>query len=173
MRPIFYVVVVLSLFTAGGLYSQQAFPIPHGERIRVTAPQCGVQRLVTTFEAYGSGALMLPSRSCPLEAVTRLEVRSRQQRQTLSGLRNGLLGGIGIGIVGGLVYCTVEQCGEYAGCFATVTTVFGAGAGLVVGGIVGSLIKTDRWEDVPLDWVQVSFGPQDNRGVGFGLTVFF
>jgi hypothetical protein len=45
------------------------------------------------------------------------------------------------------------------------------GAG--VGALIGTAIKTERWQEVPLDRVRVSFGPQRNGRFGFGLSVSF
>jgi len=42
----------------------------------------------------------------------------------------------------------------------------------VVGAITGAFIKTDRWEEVPLDRLQVSFAPQRD-GFAVGLSVAF
>ena len=42
-----------------------------------------------------------------------------------------------------------------------------------VGAITGALIKTDHWEDVPLDRVRVSFGPQRDGRFALGASVRF
>jgi hypothetical protein len=58
---------------------------------------------------------------------------------------------------------------------------FAAGAGFVIGGLGGALIgaligsasKTDRWQEVPLDRVRVSLAPQRSETFGLGLSVRF
>ncbi len=53
----------------------------------------------------------------------------------------------------------------------------GAGVGVLVGGLlglgIGALIKTDRWEEVPLDQFRVSLVPQWNGGRALGVAVSF
>jgi hypothetical protein len=53
----------------------------------------------------------------------------------------------------------------------------GAGVGGLVGLVVGlgvsPLIKTERWEEVPLDRLRVSVAPQRDRRLGIGLAVAF
>ena len=52
----------------------------------------------------------------------------------------------------------------------------GAGLGALgagIGAIVGALIKTDRWEEVPLDRLRVSFVPQRGGRFALGLSVRF
>ena len=172
MRAVTSLVAVLLPVAVSGLQSQQAMPIQSGQRVRITAPECGIQRWVTAFEEFDSGTLVMPTGSCPLDSVTRFEVSRGQKRRTLSGLRNGFLSGMGIGIVTGSVLCAAEGCGEWAGCVVTMTSAIGAGAGLIIGGVAGSLIKTDRWEAVPLDRFRVSFAPQRD-GLALGVRVAF
>ena len=41
----------------------------------------------------------------------------------------------------------------------------------VIGAGIGTFIKTDRWEEVPLDRLRVSFGPKrDGFAVGVRVT---
>ena len=63
-------------------------------------------------------------------------------------------------------------------CWGTVgTAAIGAGvvsvAGAMVGIVVGALIKTERWEEVPFDQLRVSFVPQRDGRLGIGLSVRF
>ncbi len=44
----------------------------------------------------------------------------------------------------------------------------GAGGGLLIGGAVGAIIRTDRWEEIPIGRLRVSFLPQ--RHGDFTLT---
>ncbi len=47
----------------------------------------------------------------------------------------------------------------------------GAG-GALIGGVIGELTKTDRWEEVPLDQVSVRVVPR-TRGLALGISVAF
>jgi len=42
-----------------------------------------------------------------------------------------------------------------------------------LGAVIGALIKTDRWEEVPLDALRVSFVPQRDGRFGLGMSVRF
>jgi len=41
------------------------------------------------------------------------------------------------------------------------------------GGIVGYFIKTDRWEEIPLERLRVSLTPQRDGGFALGFSVRF
>ena len=57
---------------------------------------------------------------------------------------------------------------------AVAGAAVGIGAvGAVVGALAGAFTKTDRWEEVPLDRLRVSFVPQRDGGFGVGLSVSF
>jgi hypothetical protein len=49
----------------------------------------------------------------------------------------------------------------------------GAALGGLVGLAIGSNIKTDRWEEVPLEQLHVSVTPQRNNGFAFAFSVSF
>ena len=57
------------------------------------------------------------------------------------------------------------------GCIAAWTVIMG-GVGAGIGAIVGALTGTDRWEEVPLERIRVSFAPQRD-GFAFGMWVVF
>jgi len=112
-----------------------------------------------------------------LESVTRLDVSRGQRRPVARGALLGLGIGVGVGAVGGAVaemggaqFC-IDTCGSRGVITAASAAFFGA-SGLVMGTVVGALIKTDRWEEVPLDQLSVSIAPQRDR-VSFGLRIAF
>jgi hypothetical protein len=55
--------------------------------------------------------------------------------------------------------------------------LFGALGGAVLGGGIGALIgamtRTDRWEEIPLDRLQVSYTPRHSGRVGVGILIAF
>jgi hypothetical protein len=70
----------------------------------------------------------------------------------------------------------VEWSGEYIGtpefspftdeprsCGAECVAI-GATGGALLGALFGALIRTDRWEEVPLEEFRVSAGPQSGGG---------
>ena len=96
--------------------------------------------------------------------MTRLDA-SRGQKSR-AGI--GFLVGAGVGALGAVVYCSRDasefsdegKCEVYGRDFTLLITGLIGAAGGIVGGFVGYLIKTDRWEEVPLERLRVSLAPQ-------------
>ncbi len=53
------------------------------------------------------------------------------------------------------------------------TAALGGVIGAAIGGGIGGSIKTDRWEEVPLDRLGVTLAPQRDGRFAFGLSVAF
>ena len=141
-----------------------------GQRVRVTAPDCGLDRQPATFQAFDNDTLVLGPMKCPLASVTHLDVHRGRKSAALLGA------GIGFGVGTALVIalqstpsaCSPEPCD--AGDWATaIYYVGGFGAGLGI--LVGLVFRSDRWEEVSLD--RVSFAPQRDGRFGFGLSLRF
>ena len=111
-----------------------------------------------------------------LLSVTRLDVhrgrKSRVGRGVLIGSAIGAAGGIATAAAacqtGGISACRFTPAGVYGGAAAV-----GAAGGALIGVIIGALTKTDRWEEVPLDQIRVSFVPQRDGRFGLGFSVRF
>jgi hypothetical protein len=179
----FTVLLVVSLFVIPSVLSaQQQPPIEPGARVRVTAPDCGLEQQAGTLEPSRGDSLVLGTMKCPLSSVTRLDMSRGQRRNTVKGVELGLfVGSVTGGVVGALTYDT-ESCNWQAICASTVgggtqrTLIgvgIGAGIGVAAGAIVGALIKIERWEEVPLDPLRVSFAPQREGQIAFRLSVSF
>ena len=115
----------------------------------------------------------------PLASVTRLEVSQGQKSRMGPGAGIGLLGGGLLGYLissgtlgrgctegGGFLEPTREQC-------IGLSTVGGAVVGTLLGLVIGAVMTTYRWEEVPLDQLRVSFGPQRDGRFGLGAPVRF
>ena len=112
----------------------------------------------------------------PLASLTRLELYGGRGFSGWNVLRGAGIGVLVGGAVGaGIGYLTSsEGCGEFERSFcAGVGAAVLGGAGLVIGAGVGAAVKSDRWEEVPLDQLRVSFAPQRNGRFGLGLSVQF
>jgi hypothetical protein len=155
----------------------QEVSLEPGQRVRITAPDLGINQQAATFDALDGGVLTVTADStmrCPLSDVTRLDVHRGQRGHTLLG------GGVGF-LVGGLVGVAVEAAacwatGEHSTCIDNGYVLFGGiGAALGTGwGLaVGSVVRTDKWEEVPLDRLRVSVVPQRGGRFGFGVSIAF
>ena len=84
--------------------------------------------------------------------------------------------GVPAGAFGAVLYC---QTLDVSGCelfgddlTGEIALVFAALGG-AAGGIVGYFIKTERWEEVPLERLGVSLAPQLDGGLALGFSVRF
>ena len=155
------------------------------------------QRSVGTFVAWKADTLVVQSNgdtlSVPVDdLVTGLDVSRGWKRHTGEGVGYGLvLGLVAGGFVGALTYepppppppppCEGWFCGSGFGPdidLGWVPRMFigagiGAGIGAVAGALVGFAIKTEQWEEAPLDRIRVSFAPQRDGRFGLGASVRF
>jgi len=151
----------------------QELSLRPGQRVRVTVSTVGKNAYEDRFRQLRGDTLVLESAWFPLSDVTQLKVHQGRKSVTGWGGLVGLLGGALTGaIVGysqgddhGLVAWTAEQ---KAGLLAAV---FG-GVGGLGGLLIGALIRTDKWEGIPLDRLRVSVVPHRD-GFGLGASIAF
>ncbi len=165
-------VLALSPFAAG-VAQEPALPQP-GDQVRVKscAPVC--EEIAGTCETMGEDTLVLRTRvearltTLPVASITKLEVHRGRKAW---GWWKGALIGFGVGAAAGAAVGSGLDCeafGTQAACTGLGAAV-GAGSLALIGGVTGALIKTDRWEEIPLDQLRVTVVPQsDGR---FALTV--
>jgi hypothetical protein len=79
------------------------------------------------------------------------------------------------GVTGGLIaYSTCAPCDyELEGLAPAFGAGIGATVGFVAGLVTGLAWRTDRWEEVPLDQLRVSFTPQRDGRFALGFSVRF
>jgi len=154
------------------------------------------QHRVGSFVAWKADTLVVQingdTLSVPVDdLVTGLDVSRGWKRHTGEGVGYGLvLGLVAGGFVGANTYerppPSSRPC-EDVGCawdfdfdidLGWVPRMFigagiGAGIGAVAGALVGFAIKTEQWEEAPLDRIRVSFGPQRDGRLGLGASVRF
>jgi len=106
--------------------------------------------------------------------MTALDVSSGHSRHPWRGAGIGFLAGAAFGTVAGVISCSDGGCTEGgAGYWTAVSAGFFAASGAVVGAVIGALVKTERWEEVPLDQLRVSFVPLGEGRFALGLSVEF
>jgi len=158
--------ILLAFFGAAAteIGAQEPFVFEPGVRLRVTAPDCELRGQATGFQALRADTLVLEITECPLASVTRLDVSGGQKSHALLGA--------GIGFAAGALSAVVFSVSSQD--LSTIEAALITGAiGALVGGITGYLIKTDRWEEVPLERLRVSLAPQRDGGFALGFSVRF
>lgn len=132
---------------------------PLGIRLRLS------NRALTTTH-YGSLARLGPDTifliddetrsmaATPLSSVGRFEISRGRHGRAGRGALIGFIAGTTLGAGLTLLGCGADKCessgGDWAGFFALTMGVAGGLAGTGVGAIIGSFIKTERWEEIPL-----------------------
>ena len=166
--------VLIGIFGAAPTESaaQEPLVLEPGVRVRVTALDCGLRGQATEFRALRADTLVLDTTECPLASVTRFDVSQGQKSHTLLGAGIGLAAGA----LGAVVFCEVVEKGSCElfddDIRLEAALITGAIVGLA-GGIVGNFIKTDRWEEVPLERLRVSLAPQRDGWFALELSVRF
>ncbi len=153
-----------------------------GARVRVSGHSCqpfynncgeGWAERVGTFVAWKSDTLVVQSNGDTVQValmnVTRLDLHMGRKAQAYNG---AVVGGLVVVVPLAILFAFCDDFCPSAGEAARGLLVWGA-AGAFVGALVGASTNTDRWEEVPLDQLRVSFGPQPDGRVGLGLSVRF
>jgi hypothetical protein len=117
----------------------------------------------------GAGRVFLP-----LISVSGIQViRGRKPARGRGAAIGALAGGV-VGLVGSLT--TYDESKDFfelgGGVNAALSGLLYGGLGAGVGLLVGNFVTIDRWQDVPLDRVRVSFAPQRD-GLALGASVRF
>ena len=160
-----------------------------GMRTRVTSPALGPGRSVARVLGYRADTLVLrpegtqDSVAVPFAQVTRLDVSRGRKTNVRKGLLFGLVGGATLGAVS--AYAAYEKDSCEANQFICIGNMFsrseetlmgGAVLGLLgaaVGGVVGAVWRTERWERAPLGSSVGRVGLAPVRGGGLALAVSF
>lgn len=61
------------LVPLASLSAQAPLSLEPGARVRITAPDCGVEKQTATLEALQGGMLVLDGADCPLASVAKLD----------------------------------------------------------------------------------------------------
>jgi len=156
-----------------------------GQRVRLmTAHSKGW--LVGTVQKFSSAGLEL--RRADTDSVVQLPMDTLVWAEVSAGEgTHGLTGAIWGGLVGGVLGVVIagnnsEDCGTGAFedlCELENTTklgvglLAGAGAGVFAGWLIGSRIKTERWEAIPIDEFRLSVSARGGAGAAVSLGLRF
>ncbi len=173
MRPVTFLVTALAVAPLTSSAAQEQPPLESGERVRVTAPVVVACHGTGVFVAVSEETLTVRGTygtvTCPLGSVTTIEVQRGRKSSAAKGATVGLLLGAGLGA---LIGATMDCWGCHPGPVQALQVgLFVGGIGTGIGAVIGSAFTGERWEEVPLDQLRVSFAPQRDGRFGLGLSV--
>jgi hypothetical protein len=171
------VVISFTVAPIATIASQEPPALNAGARIRATSTSVSGGPLLGTVLAFDADSLIVQGDTgtwrLSLASLTHLDKSEGQRSHALKGAGTGLLVGAGVGALIGSGCDTVE--GPFASkveCIAVGAAAFGAG-GALVGAAIGALTRTERWTEVPLDRLRISFMPRRGSRVQFMASLNF
>lgn len=175
-RSLAALLLAIGLGSSPSAQAQQAnatLPLVPGMRVRVTARSLVVPLVANYLQTRGDTAVFIEDAagrglwSIPIAEITRLE-RAAGDRTTNRPymIRGAWIGGAA-GAVTMLVFASTASPSDSGRRYGRMTnSLLGAGAGGVIGALIGSRFAVERWTPVPLR--QVSIVPS-RRGVGIAI----
>lgn len=157
-------------------------PVALGDRVRVWAPSVGVESMVGTVLALRPDTIVIEDGRhvvLAISSVTKLEV----SRGTRSRARTGGMVGLIAGAAAGAVICIASECSIISGSAESellederlsslaLATALGGLVGYGLGVLIGSTMKVDIWEEIPLRLLRVSIVPSSGGKPSVGLSV--
>ncbi len=174
LAPSFVLALAVTTWACSGYVADTS--VAPGDTVRVTAPDLGIEKQQATFQALRGDTLAVTADSAmalSLSSVTRLDVFGGRRSNPGRGAAIGAAVGVTAGFITGLALgggCSDSACISDAGAGVIVAVVFGAG-GALLGVVTGAFIKTDRWEEVPLDEIRIGLSPFASDGVAVSVSL--
>lgn len=183
MRLSALMVVGLTVAPLATIAAQQASPVKAGDRVRIIAPNVSGSPFVGTVVALEADSLVVHDSM----DTWRLSLASVEQVDLSQGRKSHALLGAGIGLLvgGGVAFAVLYTGGSTGLCDQSANqdamdsgaciglTALGGVAGAGLGAIIGGLIPTERWQDIPLERLRVSLRPRAGGRLGLALAVVF
>ena len=159
---------LLSLFAIGAVISIAASPlaaqdqplpppIPLDSRVRVSTSDGQAAEYVGALSSRNEESLSISRPGYELQTIPLSDLVEMEISRGRSGnwLKGGMIG-LGVGLVGGVIAAAfaVDAAEEEDNPFAPLAWFFFPAAGTVAGGALGAgagaLVRTEKWETVPL-----------------------
>ena len=185
MRPIALLSVLLAASLDHTVAQEQ--PLHQGQLVRVTCAEADLDDAEAVVTGVHEGSLWLKYErfrvdahgrrhtdsvvtDVPIAAVTGLRVHAGTKSGATTGMLIGGTSMFFIGLISGAAYYSSDEEGaaRYIVGGALVTGAIGVG----LGWLIGSAVRSNRWEEVPLDRVQVGVIPT-RGGLAVGVRVTF
>lgn len=155
-----------------------------GQRIRIESKEISPGRLVGRADSIKADTLILFVRSgstdsyyrrIPITSITKYEVSIGRKTNTRKGTLYGLIIGSAIG---GMIYMgeasgehDCHYCGDIPPAAAVIPILGGLGCG--IGALIGTISKTDRWQEIAFDKMSFHLRPMENRSVMVTVSFAF
>jgi len=151
--------------------SQEPLALRLGDRVRLQAPSVSGGAVVGTLVSLQTDSLVVQGSATTwhfsLASITRLELNRGRKSHALSGAGIGLIVGVVVGVVWGKqAGCDEDMC-------VTGGAAVGGGGGALLGAVIGSLVRTERWAVIPLDHIRLGFTPDIGRGLRLKASLGF
>ncbi len=178
MRYVLWSMMAMAVLCPSSAIGQEPPQARPGDRIRITAPPCGLQRQEATLASLDGEALLATAPPgaeirCPVQSVTMLEASAGTRRRGWKPVVLGLGIGTGLGfLTAGAIAGNDDSTGDDdvgVGLMAAGALIGGAGIGLIAGVVVG-LTHTEDWREVEMPVQPFVVRSADGR-TGLGLSV--
>lgn len=173
MRNIILAVAVVALMIPARAAAQDVLWLRPGAKVKVTAPALGLEGQTGVIEELAGDSLILAAETkgqlqvhrIPMSGIAKLDVRT--------GRRSHWVTGAGIGALVGLVRGVQVAGSDHNPDDDPLEITVGAVTGALLGMGIGSLIKSDRWAEVPVDQLRPRLIAGSDGRVGVGVVVRF
>jgi len=179
MRCSVLLAVLLAAVAGSTVLAQAPAPVQPGQRVRVRSTVAHTPELTGVVEAVRPDTLIVrdDDRSVPtavlLATVDRLQVSRGRHSHWITGAAVGFAVGAATGVIAGVAGHNDADWLFGSGASAFLGAVLLAPIGAGTGAVVGLLVRTERWQTVPLDAIGpgVARGPDGRLGLGVRLAI--
>ena len=191
------IVLIVLVASRAPLIAQEPPPLDAGHRVRLTFPcesadaglagsepracraEGSLARLIGDTIVLAAGKSEAATTSAyDLNEVSRVEVSTGTKSHWLTGAAIGFVVGGTVAYLALSSGGSTSTCDQSANqdaisvgeCIALATAVGGL-PGFGLGALVGTFIRSERWQQVPLDRLRVSVGPGPGSGLGLAIVI--
>lgn len=178
MRRVMLLGVVFAGLAWSAAAAQAQTPLQPGQRVRVRSTVAHTPEVAGVFEGVRGDSLMVRdddrsvATAVPLATVDRLQVSRGRHSHWITGAAIGFAVGAATGVIAGVAGHNDADWLFSSGASAFLGAVLLAPVGAVTGLVVGLMVRTERWQTVPLDDIGpgVARGPDGRLGLGVRLA---
>lgn len=173
--PACVTIAALSLFVSSPVDALQNVPIRPGERVRVISFQGQLRDRVGVFHSLADDVFrFVPEGSDDVRSIDTGALRrvARFAGRKRNGWAGAAVGGVPFAVAAALLYASDPGDEALEAGNAVAVGLMAGAIGAMGGGLIGAHIKTDRWEDIPLEQLSVGLAP-DHGAIGIGVRFRF